>query len=216
MNPDFSIIVNFKLKQADKSIADKLVKTARNIGVRAVSGPEILNAASEKYTIKLVDEKMADHNINSENIINKLVENRKNGLPTIIEISVDENGELSSEDQALLEKINDWMHMFGHAFNEAAGSLLEVDTDGFVMENRHANYQKYIFLKSPLPAEVKVSGLDQEPNRIEWIEDRQELKFDYQDGVLRIDLAGLDNKFEWQIVRIQAHRPEDDLEETKY
>ena len=216
MNPDFAIILNFKLASSSNDVADKLVKTARDIGVRAISGDKFLRPACEKYTIKLVSEQASDTEINSENIIDKLVNNRKQNLVTVIDITPDKNGNFTEDDAKLLHKINDWMHMFGHAFNEAEESNLTVNTDGFILKNRHATYQKYLFMKSPLPEKVEVKGLSEEPNRIEWIEDRRELDFKFKNKVLTINLTDLPNNFEWQIIRIQAHRPEDDLEDTKF
>lgn len=214
MNPDFAIVLNFNLNNAKNVDFDSLVKKARDIGVRAISASDDFQEACDKYTIKLVDEQDGEK-LTSENVINTMVENRKNGKRTVINIDL-EDGKINEADEKTLEKINSWMHMFGHAFNEGKPSDLTVDHDGFVLENHHANYQKYIFLKSPLPEKITVEGLDEEPNRVEWIENRVDLKFNYVDKKLEIELTKPDDEFDWEVVRIQAHRPEDDILETKF
>ena len=78
------------------------------------------------------------------------------------------------------------------------------------------NYQKYVFLPSPLPDKIVVEGLVEEPNRVEWIEHRTDLDFNYKDQKLTINLVNPDDEFAWQVLRIQAHRPEDDILETKF
>lgn len=215
MNPDFAIVLNFKLNNAQNADPDFLVKTARDIGARAVSADKSFKAACEKYTIFLTAENNGQ-DLTSSNVINTMVENRKNGKNTIINIPVENDGKFSPETNELLQTINQWMHMFGHAFNEGKKSDLTIDQAGFVLENRHATYQKYVFLKSPLPEKIVVNGLDEEPNRVEWIENRVDLDFSYQDQKLTIKLAKPDDEFEWQVLRIQAHRPEDEIAETKF
>lgn len=214
MNPDFAIVLNFNLNNAKSVDFDSLVKKARDIGVRAISASNDFQEACDKYTIKLIDEQNGE-NLTTDNVINTIVENRKNGDKTVININL-EDGKISTSNEEMLEKINSWMHMFGHAFNEGIPSELSVDKDGFVLENRHANYQKYIFLKSPIPEKITVEGLNEEPNRVEWIENRVDLKFNYTDKKLEIELVKPDDEFDWEVIRIQAHRPEDDILETKF
>lgn len=215
MNPDYALILNFKLNNTKNIDADALVKKARDIGARAVSGNDLLKEACAKYTIFLANEENGQ-DLTKDNVIETMVENRKNGKATIINIPVNENGDFDDETQGMLDTINNWMHMFGHAFNEAKPSKLTADQNAFVLENRHASYQQYVFVKSPIPEKIIVSGLDQEPNRVEWIEHRNELKFDFKDNKLTINLEKPDDEFSWQVLRIQAHRPEDDIAETKF
>lgn len=215
MNSDYAIILNFNITNEQNLDTDDLVKVARNIGVRAVSGPEILKDACQKYTINLSEPKNGE-DLTADNVIDEMMQNRKNGKQTIINITVDEDGNINSASQELLDKINNWMHMFGHAFNEGHPSNLEVDQDGFVLENHHADYQKYVFLKSPLPKEIVISGLEQEPNRVEWVENRIDLDYSFKNHALKIKLEEPADNFKWQVLRIQAHRPEDDIKETKF
>lgn len=214
MNPDFAIILNFKIK--DHVNADFLVKTARNIGARAVmTNTQIDNfkQACAKYTILLADQRDG-LDLTSQNAIDTIVNNRKNGQNTIVNVPVT-NGDFDEKTQKLLDLINSWMHLFGHALNEGKPCALNTDA-GFVLENRHANYQKYVFIKKPLPEKITVSGLEKEPNRVEWIENRTDLKFAMKQGKLTINLTQPDNQFDWQVLRIQAHRPEDDILNTKF
>lgn len=214
MNPDFAIVLNYQLN--DKADADFLVKTARNIGARAVMTDrqtEDFKTACAKYTIFLANPENST-DLTKDNVIDTMVNNRKAGKTTIINVPV-EAGKFSASTQAMLNTINDWMHQFGHAFNEGKTSAL-TSSDGFILENRHANYQKYVFLPSPLPDKIVVEGLVEEPNRVEWIEHRTDLDFNYTDQKLTINLVKPDDEFAWQVLRIQAHRPEDDILETKF
>lgn len=214
MNPDFAIVLNYQLN--GKADADFLVKTARDIGARAVmtsSQNDDFKEACAKYTILLAN---AENGIDltSDNVIDAMVNNRKNGKATIINVPV-ANSSFSAATQEMLDTINNWMHQFGHAFNEGQPCTL-TSSDGFILENRHANYQKYVFLQSPLPEKIVVEGLDEEPNRVEWIEHRIDLNFVYKNKRLTINLIKPDDEFTWQVLRIQAHRPEDDILETKF
>ena len=89
MNPDFAIILNFKT--TSDFDADFLVKTARSIGARAVmsSDPAAFKKACEKYTIFLADEQ-AGLAVTSVKVSDTLVNNRKNGEATIINIPVND------------------------------------------------------------------------------------------------------------------------------
>ena len=226
MNPDFAIVLNFKLKSAKDVDADFLVKTARNIGARAVSVDAHQTAfkkACAKYTIALVDAETIQESCDlvPADVVAKLVANRKDGQNTIINIPVTDNGKLPSATEEMLKLINNWMHLFGHAFNESEPCALKIsnveDNDGFVLQNRHMPYQKYIFIKQPLPETLKILGLSNKPNRIEMIENRTELDFTFADDELSINLDGVpESDFTWQLIRIQEHRPEDDIKETKY
>ncbi|BDR59934.1 hypothetical protein [Lactobacillus xylocopicola] len=218
MNPDFAVILNFKLKTGKDVDVDLLVKTARNIGARAVATNDRradFKQACNKYVIALVDEDQGEE-LTADKVIDHMVHQRKDGQKTIINLSVSEDGTLSESAQALLDQVNRWMHRFGHAFNESEPSSL-VANHGFVLQNRHMHYQKYLFVNRPVPAQVIVTGMAQAPNRIELVDNRTELDFDYQDGSLTINLGAMppDNLI-WQIVRIQEHRQEDDLIATKY
>ena len=223
MNPDFAIVLNFKLKSAKDVDADFLVKTARNIGARAVSvdaHQTDFEKACAKYTIALVDAETIQESCDlvPADAVAKLVANRKDGQNTIINIPVTDNGKLPSETEEMLKQINNWMHLFGHAFNEGEPCTLKAtQNNAFVLQNRHVHYQKYLFVKAALPEAIKVQGLANKPNRIEMIENRTELDFTFADDELSINLDGVPKSdFTWQLIRIQEHRPEDDIKETKY
>ena len=226
MNPDFAIVLNFKLKSAKDVDADFLVKTARNIGARAVSvdaHQTDFKKACAKYTIALVDAEAIEEGceLAPADPVAKLVANRKDGQKTIINIPVTDNGKLPSATEEMLKQINNWMHLFGHAFNEGEPCTLKTsgvaENNAFVLQNRHVHYQKYLFIKAPLPETIKVHGLINKPNRIEMIENRTELDFTFADDELNINLKDVpESDFTWQVIRIQEHRPEDDIKETKY
>lgn len=45
---------------------------------------------------------------------------------------------------------------------------------------------------------------------------REECEFVFENGVLTVQLKKQESPFAWQLVRIQGHRPEDDITETKF
>ncbi|WEV43454.1 hypothetical protein OZX56_08105 [Lactobacillus sp. ESL0684] len=218
MNSDFAIILNFKLKNAKKVDTDFLVKTARNVGARAISSDNQavdFQPACDKYTIALVKNQNGS-DLTANDVIDTVVKSRFNARPTIINLTTTEDGDLTSADKQMLAVLNDWMHVFGHALNEGQPSSISASNDSCVLQNRHSAYQKYVFVSEPLPEQIIVSGIDQEPNRVEWIEQRIDLNFTYQDKQLTINLTKPATSFPWQVLRIQEHRPEDDILETKF
>ena len=224
MNPDFAIVLNFKLKNAKDVAADFLVKTARNIGARVIAAdaniPDFKKACA-KYTISLIEKPTQGTDLTATDAIDRLISNRKAGAKTIINVPVTEDGKLAPETELMLKQINNWMHIFGHAFNESEPCTLKVgnvaEDSCFILQNRHAKYQKYIFVKSPLPETIKITGLTAKPNRIELIDQRTELEFEFSNNELTIDLTDSNKSdYDWQIIRIQEHRPEDDIKETKF
>ena len=228
MNPDFAIVLNFKLKNAKDVAADFLVKTARNIGARVIAAdaniPDFKKACA-KYTISLIEKPTQGTDLTATDAIDRLVLNRKAGAKTIINVPVTEDGKLTPETELMLKQINNWMHIFGHAFNESEPCALKVgnvaEDSCFILQNRHAKYQKYIFVKAPLPETIKIIGLTAKPNRIELIDQRTELEFEFSNNELTIELTidltnSNKNDYDWQIIRIQEHRPEDDIKETKF
>lgn len=214
MNPDFAMVLNFKFTGSQFD-PDFLVKTARNIGARAVSGSEKLKAACQKYTIFLA-QPQDGQNLKADNVLAAMMSNKKAGKRTIINVPLEANGQFNQATKQMFNVINKWMHLFGHAFNEGQPSPLKVSPAGFVLENRHASYQKYVFLKTPLPTKIRIQGLTQKPSQVEWIANRIPLTSDFQAGELRIKLTKPDQDLAWQVLRIQAHRPEDDLASTKF
>ena len=224
MNPDFAIVLNFKLKNAKDVAADFLVKTARNIGARVIAAdaniPDFKKACA-KYTISLMEKPTQGTDLTATDAIDRLISNRKAGAKTIINVPVTEDGKLTPETELMLKQINNWMHIFGHAFNESEPCALKVgnvaEDSCFILQNRHAKYQKYIFVKTPLPETIKIIGLTAKPNRIELIDQRTELEFGFSNNELTIDLTNSNkNDYDWQIIRIQEHRPDDDIKETKF
>ncbi len=169
INPDFAIILNFNPTGANVN-ADALVRRARDIGARAVSGREELKAACEKYTIAYLPDQAGQH-YKADEVVDALLAARKAGQALVVDVDGEDEA-----DQAALDALNAWMHKFGHAVNEGQESDLSADAaEAFVLTNRHAPYQAYLFLKVPYPAEVKVTGLTEAPNRPE--DDIAETKF---------------------------------------
>lgn len=220
MNPDYGIILNFKVNA--NANAQKIVRLARNIGARAISveGTNDLapyKEACKDYTIELVNAHGID--LTSANAIDELINFKRNEQHAVFNVELDEIGDLLDEQKAALTLLNDWMHWFGHAYNESGKSTLKTaDSNSFICENRHAKYQVYVFIKSPLPKTIKVEGFDHKPMRAEWIDERVELPFSFQNKEVTVELSpypdGIDYK--WRVLRIMKHRPEDDIKETQF
>ena len=218
LNPDFAIILNFKLADPEltPSTADALVKRARDIGARCIASnsPAAFEAACAKYPVMNVPA-MTGQTYAPDTVVEALVAARKAGQPLVIDLDVADG--LQEDDQAALTALNKWMHKFGHVVNEGAPCALECDLQGaFLLENRHVSYQDYLFLHAPVAAQAVVTGLEQAPNRVEWVDGRAEVPFEFAAGQLTLDLAEAKEDFAWQVVRIQGHRPEDDLADTKF
>lgn len=211
LNPDFAIIVNITATEGVDP--DALVRHARDIGARAIASqqPDLFQAACEKYTIaNLPSQDGRDYPVGQ--VVDALVAARQAGKPLVINFDPD-----SPEDQEALEELNLWMHKYGHAVNDGAPSELTANADGaFLLTNRHASYQDYLFVKKPFTDEIEVAGLDQEPNRVEWIDGRVDCPYTFEKKILKITLPIVESTFTWQVIRIQEHRPEDDIAETEF
>lgn len=219
MNPDFGIIFNFNVnEQANPA---ELVKTVRDVGARAISISNASNlapyqAACDEYTIQLVE--VSGEELASENVIDKIVHCRKNNQAAIFDLTLEADGDIKPEQKTALTIINDWMHWFGHALNEGEASSLTTSGDSFALQNRHAPYQIYVFIKSPLPTSVTVGNFELEPTRIEWIDERNPLNYQFEHHQITVNLSPFPEgmTYPWRVLRILKHRPEDDIKETKF
>lgn len=217
------IILNFKIENASASDPDQLVKLARNIGIRQVSvesTDKLFISSFQKacliYSLDF-DTKAGGIIPDKETIINTILKNKHNNLETVLQIPVLETGNIAPDIMASLDTFNQWMHWYGHAFNEGVNSDLVVDNkQALIFVNKVANYQIYIFLKQPYSTTINVSGIEAEPSLVNWIDNREELKFELNNQTLTINLTDTKKDFDWRGLRIMLHRPEDDLPTTKF
>ncbi|MDO4912533.1 MAG: hypothetical protein Q3960_03145 [Lactobacillus sp.] len=180
------------------------IKKARDIGIRTIAFPDnnndIKNIASQ-YHLNLVEHEASPEL--SADWLKKLIQAKQN--KKALRVSVD-------LDNQYLSDINQWMHWYGHAINESVPSDL-VASQGVTFENFIASYQKYLFINNKDETQVTISGLEVAPERVELIKNRDDLPFEFENGSLKITIPATDN---WQAVRLQAHRPEDDLTDTQF
>ena len=64
-------------------------------------------------------------------------------------------------------------------------------------------------------SETKLSGRYKTDQSTQYIYMLPE-EFVFENGVLTVQLKKQESPFAWQLVRIQGHRPEDDIAETKF
>ena len=86
-----------------------------------------------------------------------------------------------------------------------------------VFYNAIAKYQRYIFIHIPLEDSIELKHVPH-VEEAAWIDTRNEVEFD-QDGDhlhLKLNRKADSEKFSVYGLRLQLHRPEDDLGKTEY
>lgn len=220
-NLNIGLILQYNLTNTDFD-ADELVKQARNYGFRGVefkncdlNTPDIA-VACKLYGIELINTKDS-LKINNNDNLSKLIKARLLKKNAYFSVNLTDHNQITEENHAELSKLRKWIDSFGHAFYNARPSSISSNQDNiFVLENHYAPYQIYVFIESPLPEEII---LDNCPliNHASWIDTRKDLDFKQKDNQVSIELQrkAEDEKFEIYALRIQLHRPEDDIE-TKF
>lgn len=218
-----AIIFNFNIANPQETDPDQLVKLARNIGIRTVSvtSTDTLFISTFKkaclvYTLSYA-ENLSGNSIDPDTEIDLILKNKVNRKQTVFTIDVLESGNISAKTNSALTKLNQWLHWYGHAFDEGILSNLTTNvSDAIVLNNQVAPYQVYVFLKQPYPKQLVISKIDQKPSIIDWIDNREELRSELNDHQLTIDLTDTKSDFGWRALRIMLHRPEDDMPPTQF
>lgn len=203
---------------------DLLVRQARDTGFRGVSikdGDEmqekLLKESCTKYSIKFCQPRPALP-LAGPDILAKLMAARSDGYNIYFEVKLNQEGQVEPKELKDLDLLRQWIDRFGHAYYEARPDK-KITTDGnaTIFRNSVANYQIYVFIHQPIPEKIFLHNVP-EIKTVMWIDTRKELKFKQDGSDLTIELKRDPDDADFTIygLRLQEHRPEDDIKETKY
>lgn len=226
-NPeDLNIGIVLQYKIADKGAidADILVRHARDCGFRGVSvqGGDSLQAnlvkeSCEKYGLKFCRQRSAIK-LEGPDTLTKLMISREELRNIYFEIDLDKDGKIAEDEVKNLDILRQWIDKFGHAFYEARPTKdITTKSNAYIFKNAIAPYQIYIFIHKPLEDKITLKGVP-EIKRAIWIDTRKELEFTQDGDEITIDLVrdNDDDDFTIHGLRLEAHRPEDDLGPTEF
>ena len=213
---DLNIGLVLQYQVAPKGVidADALVRHARDCGFRGVSIKDAndeqmadLQAACQKYTIKFCQKRPAEKLI-SPDVLAKLIAARLDDMNIYLEFELNADGSIQTESDPAMKTLRNWISRFGHAYYESrADHEIKADEDNVhVFYNAIAKYQRYVFIHIPHVEEAA------------WIDTRNEVEFEQDGDHLRIKLNRQEDGEEFSVygLRLQLHRPEDDLGKTEY
>lgn len=222
---NIGIVLQYTIDGNDGSIdADLLVRQARDAGFRGVSikdadamQEKLLKESCQKYSIKFCQPRPALP-LAGPDILAKLMAARLDDYNIYFEIKLNKSGEIDSKEYKQLDLLRQWIDRFGHAYYEARPDK-DITTNGnaTIFRNNVANYQIYVFIHQPLSQQITLHNVP-EIKTVMWIDTRKELNFTQDGSEITIDLKRDpdDDNFTIYGLRLQEHRPEDDIKETKY
>lgn len=200
--------------------ADQLVRFARDHGFRGtglISKDQdqhaAFQAACQKYTEKQVT--AVGQQLPQSEVIETILANRRQGKNSIFQVTLTKEGSISAADQPAFSQLNQWLHDYGHAFYEGKPGAMKTNQPNFVLVNRHAPYQTYLFLKKVLPGTISVTNLPAAIEKAEWIADRKPVAFQQTEQAAEIQVKQ-GQTASWRVMRLLLHRSEDDIPKTKY
>ena len=222
---NIGLVLQYKITSTDNVDADKLVRYARDCGFRGVSikdGNDLqmdaFQAACEKYAIKFCQKRPAEKLI-SPDVLAKLIAARLDNMNIYFEVELDKDGKIDSESDPAMKKLSKWIDSFGHAYYESRADheIKTNDDNVHVFYNAIAKYQRYVFIHIPLEESIDLDHVPQ-VEEVAWIDTRNELEFEQDGNHLHIKLKRQadSEKFPVYGLRLQLHRPEDDLGKTEY
>ncbi|CCI82036.1 hypothetical protein [Lactobacillus hominis] len=218
----YRIDTNFNIKGSID--ADKLVRQARDCGFRGVSvsvadkeQEKMVEDACQKYSIKFCQKRPAIV-LGGPDILAKLIAARLDKQNIYFEIDLTQDGTIKDSQLEDLELLRKWVDRFGHAYYEMRpDKTIKTDANAHVFKNELAEYQIYVFIHQPLPEKIELTNLPHIEKAM-WIDTRKDLDFSQKDDKVTINLKrdDEDEKFTIYGLRLQAHRPEDDMGPTKF
>lgn len=218
----YRIDTNFNIKGTID--ADRLVRQARDCGFRgisvAVADPiqqNMVIEACNKYHIKFCQERPAII-LGGPDILAKLIAARLDKQNIYFEIKLDQDGAIEKDQLADLDLLRQWIDRFGHAYYEMRPDKeIKTTANAHIFKNELAPYQIYVFIHQPLPEKIELTGTPHIEKAM-WIDTRQELEYKQDGDKITIELKRDPDDEEFTIygLRLQAHRPEDDMGPTKY
>lgn len=222
---NIGIVLQYTIDDNNGSLdADLLVRQARDAGFRGVSikdsndmQKESLKEACLKYSIKFCQPRPALP-LAGPDILAKLMAARLDSYNIYFEIKLNKSGEIEAKEQEQLNLLRQWVDRFGHAYYESRPDKdITTDANATIFRNNVANYQIYVFIHQPLSQQITLHNVP-EIKTVMWIDTRKELNFTQNGSEITIDLKRDPDDANFTIygLRLQEHRPEDDIKETKY
>lgn len=226
-NPEdlnIGIVLQYNIADNGAIDADTLVRHARDCGFRgvSVSGGDTLQAnllkeSCEKYSLKFCQQRSAIK-LEGPDTLTKLMIARNELRNIYFEVDLDKDGQISTDEVPAMDNLREWIDRFGHAFYEARPTKdITTDSNAYIYKNAIAPYQIYIFIHKPLEDKIILKGVP-EIKRAIWIDTRKELEFTQDGDQITINLVREDDDEDFTIygLRLEAHRPEDDLGPTEF
>lgn len=215
---DLGLIAVFKAPgQIDDPI--KLARLARDCGFRGAR-LETENAnLRQKFNqacqlLSLASSSAAGKPLPAD-IISCVLAARTKSINAAFKIDLTSTGQIAAEDLTKLTALNQWLHYYGHAFYEGRPSQIATPAPNLILQNAHAPYQIYLFVKKLSQGKLSITNLPTSIKKVESIAQRTELAFD-QNGTSADISIEQTTDLAWSGLRIMLHRPEDDLGKTKY
>ena len=226
-NPEdlnIGIVLQYNIADNGAIDADMLVRHARDCGFRgvSVSGGDTMQAnllkdSCEKYGLKFCQQRSAIK-LEGPDVLTKLMIARDELRNIYFEVDLDKDGQIAAEEVPAMDNLRQWIGRFGHAFYEARPTKdIITDSNAYIYKNAIAPYQIYIFIHKPLEDKITLKGVP-EIKRAIWIDTRKELEFTQDGDQITINLVrdNDDDDFTIHGLRLEAHRPEDDLGPTEF
>ncbi|MCH3905061.1 MAG: hypothetical protein LKF01_03000 [Lactobacillus sp.] len=216
-NLDLGLIAIFK--PTGKAEPLKLARLARDYGFRGagiITDDANLQANFEKacQTFSLTYSQDAAEPLPTE-IVETVLSARMHSTNAAFYLNLDSEGNLIASDQAKLQTLNQWLHYYGHAFYEGRPSQITTKAPNLVLQNAHAPYQIYLFVKKFSAGTLSITNLPGQIKKIESLAKRTPLAFKQGDESATVNIDEPEEGL-WRGLRIMLHRSEDDIEKTKY
>lgn len=205
--------------------ADSLVRHARDCGFRGVSVADadplqekLVKESCTKYGMTFCEKRPAIPLDGGPDILAKLISARLAKQNIYLQVDLAEDGTIANEDVETMDILRKWIDRFGHAYFEARPDKdITTNANAHIFKNWHAPYQIYVFLHKPLPAILELDNVP-EIQKAMWIDTRKEIDFKQDGNKLTLTLKRDDEDDDFNIhgLRLQAHRPEDEMGPTKF
>jgi hypothetical protein len=214
---NIGLVLQYQVAPKGTIDADALVRHARDCGFRGVSIKD--GDDSQADALQDACQKRPAEKLISPDVLAKLIAARLDDMNIYFEVELNQDGSINSESDPAMETLRKWIDRFGHAYYESrADHEIKADEDNVhVFYNAIAKYQRYVFIHIPLENSIELKHVPH-VEEAAWIDTRNEVEFDQDGDHLRLKLnrKADSEKFSVYGLRLQLHRPEDDLGKTEY
>ncbi len=202
---------------------EALIRWARDNGWRGVGiinadrdDEQALKKTAQTYRLAWLAGKSAPL-LPTDDLLSSILAYRRENHNAIFTLRL-QNGALPEAAQKAIDEFSVWLHAYGHPFYEGAPTAIaQIKAPAWLMQNRRAAYQLYVYVPQGYATPLHVQGLKEKVMRAEWIDDRESLPFEQQETDCTIQ-TGKDAKVSTpiRVMRLLLHRPEDDLKTTRF